>query len=207
MAGVRCSCCRSLCFIEPVVDAGPEVEEARLSICGVNPERKGFRLLFTIFAVLTVAGAVAAMSFRNLVHSVLALTISFSGLAAVYLLLGAQFVGLAQVLVYVGAVAILIVFAILLTRESSGKIQSIVSPSWAASGVVVLAVFGILAWAVLHSAVTQSAAAVPADTSMQAIGKVLMVQYAIPLEIVGVLLTVALIGAVTIAVQERRETR
>ena len=164
-------------------------------------------MLFTIFAVLTVAGAVAAMSFRNLVHSVLALTISFSGLAAVYLLLGAQFVGLAQVLVYVGAVAILIVFAILLTRESSGKIQSIVSPSWPTSGVVVLAVFGVLAWAVLHSAVTQSAAAVPADTSMQAIGKALMVQYAIPLEIVGVLLTVALIGAVTIAVQERRETR
>ena len=160
-----------------------------------------------IFAVLTVAGAAAAMSFRNLVHSVLALTISFSGLAAVYLLLDAQFVGLAQILVYVGAVAILIVFAVLLTREPSGKIQPIVSPNWAASGVVVLAVFGILAWAVLHSSVTQSAAAVPVDTSMQAIGKALMVQYAIPLEIVGVLLTVALIGAVTIAVQERSETR
>ena len=147
------------------------------------------------------------MSFRNLVHSVLALTISFSGLAAVYLLLGAQFVGLAQILVYVGAVAILVVFAILLTREPSGKAQSIVSPHWVASGAVVLAVFGILAWAVLHRAVTQSPAATPADTSMQAIGKALMVQFAIPLEIVGVLLTVALIGAVTIAVQERRETR
>ncbi len=62
-------------------------------------------MLFTIFAILTVTGAVAAMSLRNLVHSVLALTVAFSGLAAVYLLLGAQFVGLAQILVYVGAVA------------------------------------------------------------------------------------------------------
>jgi NADH-quinone oxidoreductase subunit J len=164
-------------------------------------------LLFTIFAVLTVAGAVAAMSFRNLVHSVLALMVSFCGLAAVYLLLGAQFVGLAQVLVYVGAVAILIVFAILFTREPNGKIQSIVSPSWAASGVVVLAVFGVLAWAVLHSSATQSGAVAPVDTSMQAIGKALMVQFAIPLEIVGLLLTVALIGAVTIAVHEKREVR
>lgn len=164
-------------------------------------------MLFTIFAMLTVAGAVAAMSFRNLVHSVLALTICFSGLAAVYLLLGAQFVGLAQVLVYVGAVAILLVFAILFTREPSGKIQSIVSPSWAASGVVVLAVFGILGWAVLHSAATQSSVVGPTDASTLAIGKALMVQFAIPLEIVGVLLTVALIGAVTIAVHEKREAR
>ena len=60
-------------------------------------------LLFTIFAILTVVGAAAAMSLRNLVHSVLALMVAFAGLAAMYLLLGAQFVGLAQVLVYVGA--------------------------------------------------------------------------------------------------------
>lgn len=164
-------------------------------------------MLFTIFAVLTVVGAAAAMSFRNLVHSVLALTISFSGLAAVYLLLGAQFVGLAQILVYVGAVAILIVFAILLTREPSVKDQSIMSPSWAGSGLLALCVFGVLAWAVLHSAATRPFGVAPADVSMQTIGKAMMVQFAIPLEIVGVLLTVALLGAVTIAVHEKKETQ
>ena len=71
---------------------------------------------FAILAVLTLAGAVAAMSLRNLVHCALALTAAFAGLAAVYLQLNAQFVGFAQILVYIGAVAILIVFAILLTR-------------------------------------------------------------------------------------------
>lgn len=165
-------------------------------------------MLFKIFAVLTVAGAVAAMSFRNLVHAVLALIVSFAGLAAVYLLLGAQFIGLAQILVYVGAVAILIVFAILLTRDSGATSQSTTSSSWRGSVVVVLGVFGVLAWSVGHSAVYQQATTfLPHGTSMQEIGNVLMQRFALPLEVIGVLLTVALIGAVTIAIYEKKETR
>ncbi len=73
-------------------------------------------LPFLILAVMTLAGAMAAMTLRKLVHCALALSVSFVGLAGLYLDLGAQFVGLAQVLVYVGAVVILIVFVILLTR-------------------------------------------------------------------------------------------
>ena len=73
-------------------------------------------LPFSILGALTIAGAAAALTLRNLVHCVLALTLAFVGLAGLYLQLGAQFVGFAQILVYVGAVAILIVFAILLTR-------------------------------------------------------------------------------------------
>ena len=103
-------------------------------------------MLFTIFAILTVAGAAAAMSLRNLVHSVLALTVAFAGLAAEYLLLGAQFVGLAQILVYVGAVAILLVFAILLTRDKGTASRTTAGGSWIGSGVVALAILGILAW-------------------------------------------------------------
>ena len=74
-------------------------------------------LPFAIIAVLTIASAVAAMTLRNLVHCALALTVTFVGLAAAFLQLGAEFAGLAQILVYVGAVAILIVFTILLTRS------------------------------------------------------------------------------------------
>jgi len=64
---------------------------------------------------------------RNLVHCALMLTVTFAGLAAFYLQLDAQFVGFAQVLVYIGAVAILVVFAILLTRSSELPRQSIFS--------------------------------------------------------------------------------
>jgi NADH-quinone oxidoreductase subunit J len=147
------------------------------------------------------------MSFRNLVHSVLALTAAFAGLAAIYLLLGAQFVGLAQILVYVGAVAILIVFAVLLTREPGTNVLSIVTSSWKSSGVVVVFVFGVLAWAVCRSDVSRQAGSLPYEISMQKIGVVLMQRFALPLEVVGALLTVALIGAVTIAVNEREERR
>jgi NADH-quinone oxidoreductase subunit J len=163
-------------------------------------------LLFTIFAILTVVGAVAAMSLRNLIHSVLALTLAFAGLAAVYLQLGAQFVGLAQVLVYVGAVAILIVFAVLLTRDTGTSPQSVMAGSWKESGAVALAVFGVLAWAVQHSAPWQRRALpLQPETSMQQIGIAMMMRFALPLEVAGVLLTVALIGAVVIAMQEKKE--
>src|ERR1051325_9530743 len=87
-------------------------------------------LPFIITAVLTVSSAVAAMTLRNLVHCALALAITFAGLAALYLQLSAQFVGFAQVLVYVGAVAILIVFAILLTRSGEPSGESVFSGSW-----------------------------------------------------------------------------
>ena len=116
-------------------------------------------LLFLILAVMTLAGAVAAMTLRMLVHSVLALTIAFAGLAALYILLGAQFVGLAQILVYVGAVAILIVFAILLTRDPTGHLHlsagGASAKSLLASGAVAAAVFGVLAWAVMSSNMTR----------------------------------------------------
>ena len=101
-------------------------------------------LPFAIIAVLTLASAVAAMSLRNLVHCALALTVTFAGLAALYLQLDAQFVGFAQVLVYVGAVAILIVFAILLTRGSEPPRQSIFSVTWIVGVGIAAVVFGLL---------------------------------------------------------------
>ena len=165
-------------------------------------------LLFTVFAIVTIAGAVTAMSLRNLVHSVLALAVAFAGLAAVYLQLGAQFIGLAQILVYVGAVAILIVFAILLTRNTGPLPQSIISPSWMGSGAVILAILAVLAWAIRHSAVShRGPLPLLPEASMQQIGNALMLRFALPLEIIGLLLTVALIGAVTIAMQEKRGPR
>jgi|SRR5580704_9071347 len=147
------------------------------------------------------------MSLRNLVHSVLALTLAFAGLAAVYLQLGAQFIGLAQILVYVGAVAILIVFAVLLTRDPAVTLPSTIGSSWMGSGTVVLVIFGILAWAIRHSAAARPAVLPQPEASMQQIGDALMLRFALPLEIIGLLLTAALIGAVTIAMREKKEER
>jgi NADH-quinone oxidoreductase subunit J len=141
------------------------------------------------------------------VHCVLALTLSFFGLAGFYLQLSAQFIGFAQVLVYVGAVAILVVFAVLLTRGAEPSTESIFSPSWLWSCGVSVAVFGVLAWTLHSSIVTQRELPLQPEATVKQIGDALMSRYALPLEVIGLLLTVALIGAVTIAMRERRETR
>jgi NADH-quinone oxidoreductase subunit J len=159
---------------------------------------------FLILAAVTIAGATAAMTLRKLVHCALALAICLIGLAGLYLDLGAQFVGLAQILVYVGAVVILIVFAILLTR--SDELPSS-KASQALGGITVsAAVFTVLAWAVISS-VPHSAASNQPEAVIQQIGGALMQRFALPLEVVGLLLTAALIGAVVIAMEENQRTK
>jgi len=102
--------------------------------------------MITLLGIVTLAGAIAAMALRNLVHCALALVVAFGGLAALYLQLGAQFVGFAQALVYIGAVAILIVFAILLTRGSEGPQRRVFSASWAVGAGVALAAYALCVW-------------------------------------------------------------
>jgi NADH-quinone oxidoreductase subunit J len=159
-------------------------------------------LPFAIVALLTITAAVAAMSLRNLVHCALALTVAFAGLAAVYLQLDAQFVGFAQILVYIGAVAILIVFAVLLTRGGEAPEKSVFSASWAWGAVVAAGVFGTLAWAIKHSVAGDRIPEPKAEATVQQIGDALMTKFVLPLEVIGLLLTAALIGAVIIAMRE-----
>jgi NADH-quinone oxidoreductase subunit J len=164
-------------------------------------------LSFAIFAVFTVAGALAAMILRNLVHCVLALVLAFTGLAGLYLQLGAQFVGFAQILIYVGAVAILIVFAILLTRSNEPRARVAVSPGWITSSLVAAAVFGIIAWSIHSSAITALPIPPRPEITVRQIGDALMSPFVLPLEVIGLLLTAALVGAVTIAMREQRRTK
>ena len=157
---------------------------------------------FIILALVTLAGAIAAMTLRHLVHCALALTVAFAGLAALYLQLDAQFIGFAQILVYIGAVAILIVFAILLTRGSEAPQQSILSPSWLGGGAVAVTVFAVLAATILRSSIPPSDLPPTPDVTVRQIGEQLMTKYLLPLEVIGLLLTAALIGAVIIAMKE-----
>jgi NADH:ubiquinone oxidoreductase subunit 6 (subunit J) len=161
-------------------------------------------LPFAIIAALTIASAVAAMTLRNLVHCALSLTVTFAGLAAFYLQLDAQFVGFAQILVYIGAVAILIVFAVLLTRGSEPPLRSIFSSGAAVGLAIAVVVFGVLARMILSSRLAEprEIPRTPEATVLQ-IGDQLMSKYVLPLEVVGVLLTAALIGAVIIALREK----
>ncbi|MGA2887258.1 MAG: NADH-quinone oxidoreductase subunit J [Terracidiphilus sp.] len=159
--------------------------------------------VFFLLATLTVAGGLAAVLLKNTVHCALALTVAFAGLAFLFLNLDAQFAGFAQILVYIGAVAILVVFAILLTKGSETPKDGVFSHTWLTGLAIAAAVFAVLGWAVIETApMLPKSTSVPIVTVAQ-IGNALMGRYVLPLEIVAVLLTAALIGAVIVAMHEK----
>jgi NADH-quinone oxidoreductase subunit J len=155
---------------------------------------------FLIIAIITLSGALAAATLRKLIHAALCLVIAFVGLAASFFLLGAEFVGLVQVFVYVGAVAVLIVFTILLTRREVNGTRGI---NWGGA-IVALAVFGGLLWTILKT----KSLAIPAPQieplTVKRIGEVLMTDFVWPLQCVGLVLTAALIGALVLVMEEKR---
>jgi NADH-quinone oxidoreductase subunit J len=155
---------------------------------------------FVVIAILTLAAALAAASLPKLIHAALSFAVAFVGIAAFFFLLGAEFVGLVQVFVYVGAVAVLIVFTILLTRRDAdppGKFN------W--GGVVVaIAVFASLVWAILRTPTPATAVPPIEALTVKRIGEMLMTDYVWPLQCVGILLTAALIGALILVMEEKR---
>ncbi|MEO8043772.1 MAG: NADH-quinone oxidoreductase subunit J [Spartobacteria bacterium] len=155
---------------------------------------------FFAIAVLTLAAALAAATLKKLIHAALSFALAFVGVAAFYFLLGAEFVGLVQVFVYVGAVAVLIVFTILLTPRAPEKEGGF---NWTGM-VIALAVFGGLLWAILKTSGLSAAAAPIAALDVRQIGQALMTDYVWPLQCIGVLLTAALIGALVLVMEEKR---
>jgi NADH-quinone oxidoreductase subunit J len=157
-------------------------------------------IAFLVVSIVTLAAALAAATLRNLMHAALCLPLALVGLASFFFLLGAEFVGLALVFIYVGAVAVLIVFTILLTRRGAEKDHRF---HW--MGVLIaLAVFGGLTWSILQR---RSLSIVPPHIrvlTVRKIGETLMTGYVWPLQCVGLLLTAALIGALVLVMEEKR---
>jgi len=130
------------------------------------------------------------------------MAVAFSGIAALYLQLDAQFVGFAEILVYVGAIAILIVFAILLTRSGETPEKSVLTSGWWAGVTVTAMVFTTLGWAILSSSALPKETPVAPVATVKNVGDALMTKFVLPLEIIGLVLTLAMIGAVIIALKE-----
>ena len=154
---------------------------------------------FVLVAILTLAGALAAALLPKLIHAALSLVVAFVGVAGFYFLLGAEFVGLVQVFIYIGAVAVLIVFTILLTRRDVVEDRGF---NW--GGVVVaITVFAGLVWAILWTPSLSLAAAQIEPLTVKRIGEVLMSDFVWPLQCVGLVLTAALIGALILVMEEK----
>jgi NADH-quinone oxidoreductase subunit J len=161
-------------------------------------------ITFWILSAIAVMGAVLSITLRNLVHCVLSLILFFLGIAGHYFLLRADFLGAVQILIYVGAVAVLILFAIMLTRHVTGAEgpREVLGGKWWA-GVGTAAIIAGLLWAVIRNdPLSRMLPAGNAQTSVLEIGKALVADWVVPLEAMAVLLTAALIGAVVIALEE-----
>ena len=154
---------------------------------------------FLLIAIVTLAGALAAAILPRLIHAALSLVVAFVGVAAAFFLLGAEFVGLVQIFVYVGAVAVLIVFTILLTRREVTGERGF---NWGGA-IVALAVFGGLLWTILKT--KSLALPVPQiePLTVKRIGEALMTNYVWPLQCVGLVFTAALIGALILVMEEK----
>ncbi len=160
------------------------------------------QIAFWILSAIAILGALVAVRKRNLIHGVFALMIFFAALSGLFLLLLAEFIAAVQVLVYIGAVGILLLFAIMLTERVAGDDgRRMTSRGWFWGLVMAAAVFVVL----LLPAIQQLPSPEPAqemqviNPSVEELGKKLMNPYVVTLEVLALLLTAALIGAVTAA--------
>lgn len=161
----------------------------------------------TLIALLTLAAAITAFLRRNLIHSALLLVGAWAGVAAFYLWAGAEFVAFAQILVYVGAVSMVVLFAVLLTRQgaTSAPVEYDSLKRGVLGFIVAGGVGGLLTGAILGSPLDVTTAGPAPAVSVKTLGHLLMGPHAAALLIVGVLLTVALLGAVVIAAVDKPE--
>ena len=163
-------------------------------------------LAILLIALSLLGAAAVAMTLRKLIHSVLLFVGSWAGVAAFYLWAGAEFVAFAQILVYVGAVSMVALFAVLLTRSAdSPQKRDLATKRRAFAGILAaLAVAIVLLKAVFATPFAAPATATP-TVPVKQLGLVLLGDHAAALLIVGLILTVALLGAIVIASTDKPE--
>ena len=145
------------------------------------------------------------VTLRNIIHSAVAMMVCFGSLAGMYALLGAPIVAAAQVLIYLGAISVLILFAIMLTQAGDANLPSPFHRQLPIAAVVALAIIGMVGWAVVQT--DWGVAAVPIAAAVDAIANALFTDYALPFEIISLLILVAIIGAIFLARRPEEDER
>jgi NADH-quinone oxidoreductase subunit J len=161
------------------------------------------QVLFILSAAVILGSALMVVTVRNLIHAALWLIVTLFGVAVLYAMLNASFLALVQVVVYIGAIAILFIFAVMLTRKEMRDRGPQLNRTWWLAGIIGLLTFGGLAWLLSNwSGFWKTAGVIPtgADT-MRDLGVALVSPnaYVLPFEVASVLLLAALIGAVYLA--------
>jgi NADH-quinone oxidoreductase subunit J len=131
--------------------------------------------------------------------------ICFGSLAGMYALMGAPIVAAAQVLIYLGAISVLILFAIMLTQAGDANLPAPFHRQLPIAAVVALVVTGLVGWAVIQTDWGLATEAVAA--SVDAIATAIFTTYALPFEIIAMLLLVAIVGAIFLARRPEEDER
>jgi NADH-quinone oxidoreductase subunit J len=147
-----------------------------------------------LLALTVIGSALAMLTTRNIVHAAFWMLASMLGTAGIYMLLSASFVALVQVMVYAGAVAVLLLFAIMLTLRR--REDAIRSRDFSWMSLALAALFGAGMIAALRSVKLAHGTAAATTPGIYEFGRELFSTWALPFEVASLLLTVALIGAV-----------
>ena len=161
-------------------------------------------VLFVAVGLLTGAGAVLSVTSRRLLHAALWLVVALAGLAGCYLVLGAELVALVQLLVYVGAVVVLVLFALMLTRDGAGALDA--GPGHRVLAALVSAAVTVLLGVALVGAFGWDPQRVEAGPGNEAVSAQIFGTWVWPFELLSLLLLAALVGAVAVATRGRRTT-
>jgi NADH-quinone oxidoreductase subunit J len=172
-------------------------------------------IFFYLFAGITVASAIMVVASRNPVHSVLFLILAFVNAAGLFVLMGAEFLAMILIVVYVGAVAVLFLFVVMMLDVDFSELRSGVLtylPVGGLIGAVLLAELLIIvgAWAIGPEVGKAITAPIPPSTAIpntQALGLVLYTRYVYFFQAAGIILLVAMIGAIVLTLQHKPNVR
>jgi NADH-quinone oxidoreductase subunit J len=157
-----------------------------------------YDLIFYLFAVVTVLSAFFVVTTRNIVRAAFFLLFTFFGVTGIYVLLGADFVAIVQLIVYIGGILILLIFGVMITNKitevdiKTGTIHTLP----AAIGVGMFT--GVVGAIILDTDWFQVKSEMPQST-LSALGNLLLNEYVLVFELLGIILLVALIGAASMA--------
>ncbi len=166
-------------------------------------------IAFYLFATMTIASAVAVIFARNPVHSVLWLILAFFNAAGLMLLVGAEFIAMLLVIVYVGAVAVLFLFVVMMLDVDFASLRSGFTRNLPYGLLISLVLLAEIVIAVSARNAGPAAADIPATAqpNIVALGELLYSRYLFPFEIAGLVLLVAMIGAIVLTHRSRGDVR
>ena len=169
-------------------------------------------LAFYLFSVVLIAAAIAVISARNPVHSVLFLILAFFNAAGLFVLLGAEFLAMILVVVYVGAVAVLFLFVVMMLDIDFAELKrgtlQFLPIGLAVGGILAAELVFLVSFNWQLPAATHMTAATPAGvTNTAAIGRILYTDYVYYFQIAGLVLLVAMIGAIVLTLRHRPGVR